>query len=88
MDSGPPSRNVRVMDDGLVRFPDEVHSARAAGSFLLGDLESAEAELGQVRARKMVRFLGLLAVLTPTVSIRLAWRVGARWGWHRPPGAR
>ena len=76
------------MNGGLSRLPDEVHGARAAGSLLAGDLESAEAELARVQARYLVRFLCRLALVTPGISLRLAWRVAARRGWLRLPGAR
>ena len=88
MDSAPLSCDVRVMDEGLSRLPDEVHGARAAGSLLAGDLESAEAALVRVRARYLLRCLCRLAVVTPEVSLRLAWRVASRRGWLRPPGVR
>ena len=57
MDLGPLSCDVRVVDDGFSRLPDEVHGARAAGSLLAGDLEGAETELTRVRTRYLVRFL-------------------------------
>ena len=50
-------------------------------------LESAAAELGSVRTRYLVGFLCRLAMLMPTVSLRLAWRVGARqWFVPGPTG--
>lgn len=49
------------MDDGLYRLSDEVLGARDAGSRLAGDLEFTEAELVQVRARYLARFLPRLA---------------------------
>lgn len=77
-----------VMDDGFHRLPDEVHGARAAGSLLAGDLEGAETELTRVRTRYLVRFHCRLAVVTPGISLRLAWRVAARPGWLRLPPVR
>ena len=65
------------------RLPDEVHGACAVSSLVVGDLESAAAELGSVRTRYLVGFLCRLAMLMPTVSLRLAWRVGAR-RWFVP----
>ena len=66
------------MDTRQSRLPAEVHGARAAGSLLAGDLAEAEAELAQVRTRYLAGFLVRLAVGAPSVSLRLAWRVGAR----------
>jgi len=68
------------MDAQRSRLPDEVHGARAAGSLLVGDLAEAEAELVHVRTRYLVGFLVRLAVVVPSVSLRLAWRVGVRRG--------
>ena len=65
------------MDGRRSRLPDEVHGACAAGSLLAGDLELAEAELARVRAGYLVRFLCRLAVVSPGISLRLAWRVAA-----------
>ena len=70
-------------------MPDEVHGARAAGLLVVGDLESAAAELGSVRTRYLVGFLCRLAILVPTISVRLAWRVGTRrWFGPEPTGRR
>ena len=66
------------MESPRSALPDEVHGARAAGAVLLGDLASAEADLACVRMRYLVGFLFRLAVIAPSVSLRLAWRVGAR----------
>ena len=69
------------------RIPDEVHGTRAVGSLVVGDLESATAELGLVRTRYLVGFLVRLAMLMPTISMRLAWRIGAqRWLVPGPTG--
>ena len=43
---------------------------------MLGELASAEADLACVRTRYLVGFLCRLAVIPPSVSLRLAWRVG------------
>ena len=68
------------MDGRGSRSADEVHGARAAGSFLAGDVAEAEAEvkLACVRTRYPVGFLARLAHLAPRVSLRLVWRVGVR----------
>ena len=66
------------MDGHRSRLPDEVHGARAAGSLLAGEVAEAEAELTHVRARYLVGFLVRLAVVAPSVSLRLAWRVGVQ----------
>ena len=87
MDAGAAPCDGGGMDDGCFQLPDEVHGARAAGSLLAGDLEGAEAELARVRAQYLMRFLCRLAVVTPGVSLRLAWRVAARRGWLWLPGA-
>ena len=55
----------------------------AVGSLIVGDLESAVAELGSLRTRYLVGFLCRLAILMPTISLRLAWRVGGR-RWFAP----
>ena len=64
------------MDQPRSALPDEVHGARAAGALLVGDLASAAADLACVRTRYLVGFLCRLAVVAPSVSLRLAWRVG------------
>ena len=69
------------MDSQRPRLPDEVHGARAAGSLLAGDLDEAEAELAHVRPRYLAGFLLRLAVVVPSVSLRLVWRVGVRRQW-------
>ena len=78
------------MDHPRSALPDEVHGARATGALLLGDLASAEADLACVRTRYLVGFLCRLAVIVPSVSLLLAWRVGARrWmGVRATPGWR
>ena len=78
MDEASPGCDLGRMEDPRPTLPDEVHGARAAGSLVVGDLESAAAELGSVRTRYLVGFLCRLAILMPTVSLRLAWQVGAR----------
>ena len=59
---------------------------RAAGSLLAGDIEVVEAEFASVRTRYLIGVLCRLAVITPSVSLRLAWRFGRRWlkfrGWN------
>ena len=87
MDEAPPGCNLGRMEAPRPALPDEVHGARAVGSLVVGDLESAAAELGSVRTRYLVGFLCRLAMLMPTVSLRLAWRVGARrWLVPGPTG--
>lgn len=71
------------MDGQHARLPDEAHGARAAGSLIVGELAEAEADLAQVRMRYLVGFLVRLAVVAPSVSLRLAWRVGVRWNRFR-----
>ena len=66
------------MDGRDSTLPDVVQGARAAGSLLAGDLTEAEAELAHVRTRYLAGFLVRLAVVAPSVSLRLAWRVGVR----------
>lgn len=78
MDGAVASCELVRMDGQCSRLPDEVHGARAAGSILVGDLAEAEAELACVRTRYLVGFLLRLALLVPSVSLRLAWRVGVR----------
>ena len=67
-----------VMDNARSRLPDEVHGARAAGSLLVGDIGAVEAELAHVRTRYLLGFVCRLAVVTPSVALRLALRVGVR----------
>ena len=66
------------MDVERSRLPDEVHGARAAGSIVVGDLAEAEAELACARTRYLAGFLMRLALVVPSVSVRLAWRVAIR----------
>ena len=75
------------MEDPRPTLPDEVHGARAVGSLVVGELESAAAKLGLVRTRYLIGFLVRLAMLMPTISMRLAWWVGAgRWFAPGPSG--
>ena len=66
------------MDGQRSRLPDEAHGARAAGLLLVGNLAEAEAQLAYVRMRYLVGFHLRLVLLVPSVSLRLAWRVGVR----------
>ena len=75
--AGVPCEFVR-MDVERSRLPDEVHGARAAGSLLVGELAEAEAELACVRTGYLAGFLLRLALVVPSVSLRLAWCVGVR----------
>ena len=89
MDEAPPGCDLGRIVDLRPTLPDEVHGARAVGSLVVGDLEAAAAELGSVRTRYLVGFLVRLAMLMPTVSMRLAWRIGAqRWFAPGPRGRR
>ena len=76
------------MDVERSRLPDEVHGARAAGSIVVGDLAEAEAELAGVRTGYLAGFLMRLALLIPSVSVRLAWRVAIRRSGGRRRGTR
>ena len=78
MDESRPGCHLGYMESPRSALPDEVHGARAAGALLVGDLASAEADLACARTRYLAGFLCRLAVIAPSVSLRLAWRVGAR----------
>ena len=83
MDEASPGCDFGRMEDPRPTVPDEVHGARAVGSLVVGGVESAAAELGSVRTRYLVGFLCRLAIVMPTISLCLAWRVGAR-RWFAP----
>ena len=57
---------------------DQVHGARAAGALLVGELDEAEEHLSAASSRYLVGFFLRLAIITPGVSLRLAWRVVRR----------
>ena len=57
---------------------DEVHGARTVAELLVGNLEAAVTELEAVSTRYLVGFLGRLAFLVPSMSLRLAWSLGRR----------
>ena len=78
MDGPVASCELFPMDGRHSRLPDEVHGARAAGSLLAGDLSEAEAELAHVRTHYLAGFVARLAVVAPSVALRLVWRVGVR----------
>ena len=54
---------------------DEVHGLRAIGSLVAGDFDAALAELERTSTRYLVGFLFRLGLLTPSVALRLAWRL-------------
>lgn len=56
-------------------LPGEVHGARAAGALLAGELDEAVDSLESVSGRYLAGFCLRLALVTPGVSVRLAWRV-------------
>ena len=56
-------------------LPDEVHGARAAGALLAGDLDDAVDALAPASNGYLVRFHMRLAMVAPTMSIRLALRI-------------
>ena len=88
MDGYPVRCDPRPVNQVRQSLPDEVHGARAAGDLLVGDIASAEAHLACVHARYLVRFCMRLAVITPSVALRLAWRVGVRRAWRARTGTR
>ena len=81
-----PECNSEPMDRPRFALPDEVHGTRAAGWLVVGDLEAAEAELALIGASYLAGFLCRLAVITPSVALRLAWRLGVR-RWREEGGA-
>ena len=87
MDKTRPGCQLGSMDHPRSAHPDEVHGARAAGALLVGDLEAAEAELALTGARYLAGFLFRLVVITPSVALRLAWRLGTR-RWKLQGGPR
>ena len=60
---------------------DEVYGARALGALLIGDLAGAVDAPGLVSTEYLVGFFCRLALVAPSVSVRLAYRV-----WHRRLG--
>ena len=57
---------------------DELYGARAAGSLLVGDVDEAVDALMLVSNRYLAGFCCRFAVVSPSVSLRLAWRVVRR----------
>ena len=57
---------------------DEIDGARALGALLAGDLPGAVDALERASVRYLVGFFCRVALLTPSVSLRLAWRVARR----------
>ena len=57
---------------------DEIDGARALGALLAGDLPGAVDALERASVRYLVGFFCRVALLTPGVSFRLAWRVARR----------
>lgn len=62
---------------------DQVYGARAAGALLAGELDEAHGHLSAVSNRYLVAFCIRLALVTPGVSLRLAWKI-ARGRLVRP----
>ena len=60
------------------RLPDEVYGARAAGALGAGELDEAAGALAPVSGRYLAGFCLRLAIVTPGVSVRLAWSVVRR----------
>ena len=58
---------------------DEASGLRALAALLDGDLDRATEALAVARRGYRVAFLCRLAVVVPTASIRLAWRLVVRW---------
>ena len=87
MDATWPECHFEPMDRPRFALPDEVHGARAAGSLVVGDLEAVDAELALTGAHYLAGFLCRLAVIAPSVALRLAWRLGVRrWRGEGGPG--
>ena len=87
MDGRWPECHFDPMNHPRFALPDEVHGARAVGSLIVGDLEAAEAELALTGARYLAGFLCRLAVIMPSVALRLAWHLGVRrWREEAGPG--
>ena len=89
-DAGEPD-HAGVMD-GTGFSGDEVWGVLALRALLAGDLRTAAGMLGRVRPRYCAGFLARLAVLMPSVAIRMACRpppnasIDQVWGSaHRPP---
>ena len=57
---------------------DEIDGARALGALLVGDLPGAVDALERASVRYLVGFFCRVALLAPSVSFRLAWRVAHR----------
>ena len=87
MDETWPECQSEPMDHPRFSLPGEVHGARVAGSLVVGDLEAVEAESALTGAHYLAGFLCRLAVITPSVALRLAWRLGVRrWREEGGPG--
>ena len=70
----PFSRNTRAAPSVL----DEIHGARAVGALLAGDRDGAAHALEPASNRYLVGFFCRLALLAPSVAMRLAYRVVRR----------
>ena len=57
---------------------DQVQGARAAGALLVGDLDGAVDALILTSNRYLVGFCFRFAVVSPSVSLRIAWGVVRR----------
>ena len=62
---------------------DEIHGARTVGALLAGDRDGAAHALEPASNRYLVGFFCRLALLAPSVAMRLAYRVVRR---PAPPG--
>ena len=57
---------------------DELDGARALGALLVGDIDGAVIALEPVSARYLVGLLLRLALLAPSVSLRIGYRLARR----------
>ena len=78
MDCASSLRQASSMADRKRTVLDELHGARAVAELVVGDLGSVVTELEPVSTRYLVGFLGRLAIIAPSVSVRLGWSLGIR----------
>ena len=70
--------DVRTMKRRPPSVLDELDGARALGALLAGDLEGAVEALDFVSVRYLVGLLLRLALLAPSVSVRIGYRLARR----------
>ena len=70
--------DVRTMKRHPPSVHDELDGARALGALLVGDLDGEVEALDSVSVRYLVGLLLRLALLAPSVSLRIGYRLARR----------